>query len=846
MGHNRPIRACLLVAAAALAAPAGAPPVGAARAPVTRAAAEVRTTWTAELGVARPDGIAYDARRGELLVADERGGGTAAVRVGFDEAARGTLTLAGVADADSLAYDPAHDELVAPAGAAAVVASPAARGGLPPVTRRDLGAAAAAVPADADGATFDRASGTWWLLDADRRAVTRVDGGARGTGRAARVPLRGLDPGALAGLAHNPSDGLLYVANTDRSLLYGFDASGTLRKRYSYSSIAIGDLTAMTFAPSADRTDPDTTHDLYVADAGTPATSGGVTEISLAAEPVAALAVVNQTASLVNVIHTSQFTPGSPDPSGIAWLPGADRLLIVDSEVEEVTGAGYHGVNLWQLTRTGTVVDTGTLHPNVSREPTGASFDPATGTLFVSDDSKRGIHVIRPGADGRYGTPDDVLRFVNGLAFGSDDTEDPAFDPTTGHLYFSDAISAEIYEVDPVDGVFGDGNDVVTHFDVGVHGVRDGEGLAFDAVRNTLLVGDRSSRRIYEITKGNELLRVIDARVPGLTVLSGLEVAPAPGNPSRRDYWIVDRAVDNGPNPNENDGKIFQVSAPAGPVDAPPTVALTGPAEGATVSGAVVVQAAASDDVGVTQVQFSDGATAIGTDTNGADGWSVTWDTTGTADGAHTLRATATDTAGQTATTTRTVTVRNGTPGTPTVLEVRIAAGNDDVEERLSDGRIDRASTDLDLMLDNTVVQSAVGLRFLGLTIPRGAVVTSAWVQFRADESWSDPTTLRIDAVASDSAPAFGTARFSLSGSARTGASTDWVVPGWVERRQGPEQRTPDLAAVLQELVNRPGWQPGNAVALVVSGNGRRVAKAYEAGAASAALLHVEYTVTSP
>ncbi|GIU89159.1 MAG: hypothetical protein KatS3mg010_0258 [Acidimicrobiia bacterium] len=700
----------------------------------------------------------------------------------------------------------------------------------------------------------------------------------------------------------------------------------------------------MTFAPSADPTDATARHDLYVADAGTSSTSGGVTEITLAAQPLAALAVTNQTASLVQVIQTSRFSPPSPDPSGIAWLPGPDRLLIVDSEVEEVTGAGYHGVNLWQATRGGTVVDTGTLYPAVSKEPTGTDYDPGTGTLFVSDDSKGGVHVIRPGLDGRFGSADDVVRFIGLSSVGSGDTEDPAFDTTTGHLYVSDAISAEIFEVDPVNGVFGDGNDLITHFDVGRHGVVDGEGLAFDSTRNTLLVGDRSSRRIYEISKSNELVRVIDARVAGLTVLSGLTVAPAIDDPARRDYWIVDRAVDNGPNPGENDGKIFEVSAPAGPVDAPPTVSFASPGDGATVSGAnVTVQASASDDVGVTQVQFFDGTASIGVDTVAGDGWSVTWDTTSAIDGPHTLRATATDTAGQTATATRSVTVmngnanspptvaisspapnttvsganvtvqasasddvgvtqvqffdgtasigvdtvagdgwsvtwdttsaidgphtltaratdtgglsttsaavpvtvRNGVLGTTTVLDVPITNGNDDVEERLSDGRVDRASNDLDMMLDNTTVQSAIGLRFVGLTIPRGAVVTSAYVQFRADESWADPTTLSISGIASDNAPLFPTGRFSLSGAARTQTSGSWSPAGWVERNRGPDQRTTNIAAILQELIDRPGWKPGNAVALVITGSGRRVAKSFEAGATSAPVLHVEYTVVS-
>ena len=69
----------------------------------------------------------------------------------------------------------------------------------------------------------------------------------------------------------------------------------------------------------------------------------------------------------------------------------------------------------------------------------------------------------------------------------------------------------------------------------------------------------------------------------------------------------------------------------------------------------------------MSQVQFFDGSTSLGTDTNGADGWSVNWNTTAVANGAHTLRATATDTIGQTGTDTNNVTVNNVSDTPPTV-----------------------------------------------------------------------------------------------------------------------------------------------------------------------------------
>jgi hypothetical protein len=90
----------------------------------------------------------------------------------------------------------------------------------------------------------------------------------------------------------------------------------------------------------------------------------------------------------------------------------------------------------------------------------------------------------------------------------------------------------------------------------------------------------------------------------------------------------------------------------------PPNVSMTAPANNATVSGtAVMVSATAADNVGVAGVQFLlDGTTPIGAELNTAP-YSVTWDTTTTSLGGHTLSAHAHDAAGNTTSATINVTV---------------------------------------------------------------------------------------------------------------------------------------------------------------------------------------------
>lgn len=96
------------------------------------------------------------------------------------------------------------------------------------------------------------------------------------------------------------------------------------------------------------------------------------------------------------------------------------------------------------------------------------------------------------------------------------------------------------------------------------------------------------------------------------------------------------------------------------PTDAPPSVRITAPTEGTTVSGtSVAVSATASDDTAVDQVEFFVDGVGIGLGSNTEGSWSIDWYLTGVADGAHTLTATATDTANQTASDSISVTVDN-------------------------------------------------------------------------------------------------------------------------------------------------------------------------------------------
>lgn len=95
----------------------------------------------------------------------------------------------------------------------------------------------------------------------------------------------------------------------------------------------------------------------------------------------------------------------------------------------------------------------------------------------------------------------------------------------------------------------------------------------------------------------------------------------------------------------------------------PPTVSITAPVNGATVSGTVSVTANASDNVGVTKVEFYLDGALQSTDTTSPYAWS--WDSTTASNASHTLTAKAYDAANNIGTSSAiSVTVNNVVPGT--------------------------------------------------------------------------------------------------------------------------------------------------------------------------------------
>src|SRR5262249_9600838 len=274
------------------------------------------------------------------------------------------------------------------------------------------------------------------------------------------------------------------------------------------------------------------------------------------------------------------------------------------------------------------------------------------------------------------------------------------------------------------------------------------------------------------------------------------------------------------------------VSAP----DYPPTAALT-LTQATSPPLTAIADASASRDTDATPIasfrfDFGDGTPAVTTTPPAA-----TAQHTYTAAGTYTVTLIATD-AGGNASPPASASITLSAPAAPTTLEQRIAAWLDDVEE-VPNGTIYVNSADLELTTDGSWVQT-VGMRWPSLAIPKGATITTAWIQFAARESQSVTTNLTFQAEASDNAFSFGSSAFNAPARPRTTPAMPWSPVPWVAGEAGANQRTPDLGSVIQEIVSRPAWASGNAIAIIVSGTGHRTAWAYDGNAAAAPLLHVE------
>ncbi len=163
-----------------------------------------------------------------------------------------------------------------------------------------------------------------------------------------------------------------------------------------------------------------------------------------------------------------------------------------------------------------------------------------------------------------------------------------------------------------------------------------------------------------------------------------------------------------------------------------------------------------------------------------------------------------------------------------------------DANEDIGTGSVN----DSDSMLHLGHVQGLAHLTALqfALPLPSGATIESARVQFTAAGADTGMAILTIRVEATDDASPLAAAPFDISTRPQTQDSVRWYPPEWpAPGAAGNEQRTPELAELVQQILQRPGWQAGQKIVLILDGTGGRTAFSRDASPADAPTLDLSY-----
>ena len=553
----------------------------------------VRIMKTVKAGVGHPGGLAFWPGANAFVVVADRGPQATGLQlVGpFLEprgAARIPLAFGGV----NMTFDAREGRLLAlqPESGRLLVVAATPGGTLDPARARQIAVGSFGVD-EPQGIAWDPTSGDLFVLDAAQRRIVRASRGGGADWDAAAlstIPLAAVGSEPLRGVALDPRTDHLFVLGAAARKLYELTREGELIAERDLAPAGLREAQGMTFAPSGDLTDDPARTSLYVAD------TTSIHELALAAatQPAAASSV----SPLIATTLTSQFSPPSPDPSGVVYLPASGTLWISDAEVDEMPI--YAGANAFETTLDGRLLGTrNTL--TFSNEPAGASVNPSDRHLFYSDDDKFKVFEVNAGGDGLYHTSDDVVTSFSTSAFQSNDPEDVVFG--NGQLWLCDGVNAEIYRVSPgpngrFDGIAPAGDDLVAHFDTEALGVLDPEGIAYSGDNGHLYVVGQPPTRVAELTTDGALVQMIDISAAGARKPAGVTYAPSSLDPGQRHLYIVDRGTDNNTDPNENDGKMYELGVPGGAaINAAPAVD-AGPDQSITLPAAAALDATVADD----------------------------------------------------------------------------------------------------------------------------------------------------------------------------------------------------------------------------------------------------------
>ncbi len=178
------------------------------------------------------------------------------------------------------------------------------------------------------------------------------------------------------------------------------------------------------------------------------------------------------------------------------------------------------------------------------------------------------------------------------------------------------------------------------------------------------------------------------------------------------------------------------------------------------------------------------------------------------------------------------------------IWETRVSSGNDDAEQDVSGGGMDLSSSDLEVFDDGGL--QVIGLRFVDIPIPKGAIVDNAFIELTCDETvgGTQPVNVLIEGELNPNPPAFANVTNNISNRPTTTANAKWAPENWTE--EGQTARSSDITSIIQEIIDQDGWAMGNALVLILRddpdnpSSGVRCAES-ASDPSGAPLLHIEF-----
>jgi hypothetical protein len=179
---------------------------------------------------------------------------------------------------------------------------------------------------------------------------------------------------------------------------------------------------------------------------------------------------------------------------------------------------------------------------------------------------------------------------------------------------------------------------------------------------------------------------------------------------------------------------------------------------------------------------------------------------------------------------------------TPLVVSFTINAGADDTAVR-SDLAVNQVTSPALRLGRDAAYSFAGGFRFDSVNLPVGAQVIEARLRLQPSgvHGGGLPVQWVVHGEASDVAPDFQPNNPLAPLRPRTQAAADWLVDNWPT----DAVESPNLAGPLQEIIDRPGWSAGRAVAFLVfslsSNTGYLDVHAWDGSPALAARLEITF-----